>query len=478
MGWLDWFRPTQAAAPVSVWTARAVREREMRIQARTEQMRTAPPEGSLDDLLLRAQGLRNVPWRMPSVREALGVPAIYRAVSLIANTTGSLAMEAFRSGVKLSADDTPMLVRRPNPLQTPRVFYRDTGYYLASRGEVWWNVANRDSDGNASALVVVPPWEVTVTQNDRDRLRPFIEWNGVRMPREDMRQITFLPDETAFGSYRGAGPLQICQAAISVAVESQEWAANFFAEDGGRPSIVIRAAGELDTDPVSGVSEADTLREQWMSKPNNVPRVVDAGIESVDEVALNVQSAQMLDARQHENGDAARMFGIPGSLLEYQQSGSSLTYQNLEGEFTKFVRACLSPGYLEPIEQEMSDLLTRSTTSRFAVGGFLRADVKTRAEVYNLLVPLGIMSVEDAQRLEGIAPGDIEYAPVPPAPPAAIPSPIPARSEARSADPLRCDGLRLLRGNIAKCGKLLAADGVFIGRCPRCGKEYTAAAVA
>lgn len=476
MGWLDLFRSAPAAAPVSVWTARAVRERELRVQARTE-ARTAPPEGSLDDLLLRVQGLRNAPWRMPSVREALGVPAIYRAVSLIAGSVGFLAVEAYRNGERLDAADTPMLVRRPNPLQTPRTFYRDTGYYLASRGEVWWNVANRDGDGNASALVVVPPWEVTVTQNDRDRLRPFIEWGGVRMPREDMRQITFMPDETAFGSYRGAGPLQICQAAISVAVESQEWAANYFAS-GGSPSVLIKAAGELDTDPVTGVSEADTLREQWIDKPNNVPRVIDAGIEDVSEFGVNVQGAQMLDARQHETGNAARMFGIPGSLLEYQQSGSSLTYQNLEGEFTKFVRACLAPNYLEPIEQEMSDLLTRSTTARFAVGGFERADAKTRAEIYNLLVPLGIISVEQAQRAEGIIPGDIEYAPVPPAPPAAIPAPIPARSEARTTDPLRCDGLRLLRGNIAKCGKLLAEDGHFVGRCPRCGKEYAPAAVA
>src|SRR5689334_14201927 len=46
--------------------------------------------------MLAVQGLQDRPWRYPAVREALGVPAIFRAVSLIANTTGSLAMECFR----------------------------------------------------------------------------------------------------------------------------------------------------------------------------------------------------------------------------------------------------------------------------------------------------------------------------------------------------------------------------------------------
>jgi hypothetical protein len=38
------------------------------------------------------------PIRIPGVNEALGVPAIFGAVSLIADTAGSLSLEAFRNG--------------------------------------------------------------------------------------------------------------------------------------------------------------------------------------------------------------------------------------------------------------------------------------------------------------------------------------------------------------------------------------------
>jgi hypothetical protein len=70
---------------------------------------------------------------------------------------------------------------------------------------------------------------------------------------------------------------------------------------------------------------------------------------------------------------------------------------------------------------------------------------------------------------EGILPGDIENAPVPAAPPTAIPAPL----QNRSAE-VRCDGMRLLRGRLMSCGKLLAEASPFVGTCPRCGKAYTA----
>jgi HK97 family phage portal protein len=445
--------------PVDMWEMRLQRIQEEKLQTRAIDSFTDYP--GLTEQLLRVQGLTPRPWRVASIREALGVPAIFRAVALISNTTGSLAVEAFRRGVRLEDDETPRLVQRPDPFRIPRNFYRDTAYYLASRGEFWWWVGARDSDGNALSLIVIPPWEVTVTPTN-DRLRPTVKWLDREMRREDLRHGTFLPDDSG---YRGVGPLQMCGAAVSVSVEAQEWAANYYAT-GGNPSVNLHSEVELVPD------EAAELRNQWMQTPPNMPQVTSGPLSLRENPGQkNVAAAQMLDARMANNGDAARMFGMPGSLLEYASSGSSLTYQNLEGEFTKFVRACLAPDYLEPIEQELSDLLPRSTTARFNVKGFLRADIKTRFEVYSIGIDKGIMTAEMAQREEGIIAGDVEFAPVPFAPPAAVPSSLPINT--RSAEPVRCDGTRLLRGVIRPCGKLLAEAGPFVGRCPRCAKQYT-----
>jgi hypothetical protein len=207
----------------------------------------------------------------------------------------------------------------------------------------------------------------------------------------------------------------------------------------------------------TGRSEADLLRDQVIGRANNTAMVIDDTIESITYPSIDTAGAQMLDARQFNNGDAAREFGIPGPLLEYQQQGSSLTYQNRTDLKGHLLEMCLVPLYLEPIEQAMSDLLTRSTVARFNVKGFLRADIKTRFEVHGIAIDKGIYDAPYAQREEGIAPGDVEYAPVPFASPASVPSAIPRFASMR--DP-RCPG----------CNKLVArvlGPGSEV-ECPRC----------
>jgi HK97 family phage portal protein len=325
----------------------------------------------------------------------------------------------------------------------------------------------------------VPLNELHVEENADDRLLPKYTWGRkVSTPYSPANPVgDFVHLVYPLGDpfdLRGRGPLQLCGAATSVSVESQNWAANFYG-GGGNPSVLIKHASELsperldpDTwvpDPDNGLNEAERLKAQWSASPNNVPRVIDQSIESVDYLQPNPQGAQMLEARQHNTGDAARMFGIPGSLLEYQQAGSSLTYQNLEGEFTKFVRTCLQPFYLEPIEQAISDLLTRSTVARFNVDSFLRADIKTRYEVHGIAIDKGIYDADYAQRAEGIIPGDVEFAPVPFAAPAAVPSSIPRVASTAMRD-VRCP----------KCQRLVVrSSGAVEGWCRHCKAEVTAA---
>lgn len=385
-------------------------------------------EGSLEDLLQRATSTSTArPWRPASIREALGVPAIYRAVSMIANTMGALSMDAFRSGVKLPPEERPRIIVRPDPFRIPREFFSQTGWNMASRGEAWWWIAARDADDSAMSLISVPPQEVNVTEDPRDLRFPTIEWRGKPMRNRDMIQIVLNREP---GSLRGVGPLQLCGAAVSVSVEAQEWAADFFSS-GGVPSTVIKSAVSLDGD------EAAALKAQWVGVPNNVPRVIDRSIESVEDHSVDVASKSMFEAREYQNAEAARMFGIPATLLDTSVAGSSLTYQNLETEFGKFIRGCLWPNYLEPVEQTMSDLLTRSIVSRFNVDALQRADVKTRYEVYKLGGESGVLSSEEARQIEGLDAGDVETAPMPFAPPQAVPSMLPIQTRDEDG-PVRC----------------------------------------
>ncbi len=436
---------------------------------------------SIADLVARL-GYGGQRWQPASVRDALSVPSIARAVSLIAGTTGMLSMDAYRKGVKLDPEDRPRIMVRPDPFRKPRHFYRDTAWNMATLGEAWWWIAKRGTDDEPLSVLSINPVEVFMEEDGNDPRYPIITWRNLttgtstaNVKHTDISNFRHLTFMQLPGELRGVGPLQLCGAAVSVAVASQEFAANFFA-DGGYASEIIKAAGTLDPTkrfdadgaPGTDYSEADLLRSAWVSGGNNVPKVIDQGIESVEKHEPDVSRVQMLGARDYSNGDAARMFGMPGSLLDYGNHGSSLMYQTLADEFTKWVRAGLLPYFLEEIEQEMSDLLTRSTVARFNILALERADIKTRYEVYKMGIESGVLTPELAQQQEGIVAGDVENAPVPFATPDVIPTSIAARSE----DAFRCDGTRILKGIMRPCGKLLAESGPFAGTCPRCGKMH------
>lgn len=450
--------------PAKMWSAEFVRAQKQL-------------SSGLEDLLLRAQGgsARRTAWRPVSVAAALGVPAIQRAVALIASTTGMLSVQAYRNGRVMS--DPPRLIVRPDPYETPGAFYSMAAANMAKYGEIVWWITGFDGDGKAAALVNVPLNELRVEPNERNRLMPAYTWgekSGTRYsganPTGRFVHVKY-PLAEPF-ALRGQGPLQICGAANSVAVESQEWAANFYGEGGG-PAALVKKAGSLSptkldpatwlpmdpTDPdyeTTGRSEGDLIRDQIIGRGNNTTMVIDETIESVEYKQVNASGAQMLDARGFNNGDAAREFGIPGPLLEYQQPGGSLTYQNRTELKGALLEMCLMPLYLEPMEQALSDLLTGTTVARFNVKGFLRADIKTRFEVHGTAIDKGIYDAAYARREEGIEPGDVEFAPVPFAQPAAVPAPIARLSSVRD---VRCP----------KCNKLaVRAAGRVEAKCERC----------
>ena len=129
----------------------------------------------LTEQLLAIQGLTARPWRAAGIREALGVPAILRAVTLLANTGASMNAEAYRKGVRMEPEQRPRLIVRPDPFGIARDFYRQTIFNMATAGEAFWYIARRDSDGNAITLLNVLPGQMNVSQNDKNLLYPIYE---------------------------------------------------------------------------------------------------------------------------------------------------------------------------------------------------------------------------------------------------------------------------------------------------------------
>jgi HK97 family phage portal protein len=362
----------------------------------------------LTEQLLRIQGLSSESWYPPSIREALSVPAVFRAVTMISNLVGSLTMQAWRNGRVLEGQQVPTLVSRPGVFQTPRDFFRDSAYCLATRGEYLWWIVDRDDDGLAKRLMLLPPHEVTVRWNQRMPLLREYEWRNRKIDADDIEHGTFSREP---GTLRGQGPLQLCGAALSAAVEADERAARFF-QRGGVPSVVLKVMQTLSE------TDAANLKRQWLEVEGNEVRVAAGGADP-QPFQVDPESAQLLDSRKYSAASVATMFGMDADLLNAAVSGSSLTYQNVGQRLDNFIRTTLGPNYLEPIEHGISERLSRTTVGRFALQTFLRADVKTQAEVYATLIGAGV----EADRAAEIAGLDSLVDTLP------IPAPEPIRIE-------------------------------------------------
>jgi len=273
---------------------------------------------------------------------------------------------------------------------------------MSTYGESIWQVRSRDAEGFASDLLPVAPYSMKSEDWNGETMRWFSMVGG-RQVEQDPKNIVHIPLLRDPHTGRGMGPLQVCGAAVNVSVEADRWAQRWFV--GGMPSLYLDSAMPIEE------LEATKVKDQWLSDPPNLPKV-GYGFTPT-KMGFTVEEAQLGSARMLNRGEVALMFGIPGRLLEYAESGTSVTYANVGDLATELVRLTLAPLYLEQIEQAFSDLLPRGHEVRFDVEGFQRADIKTRYEVYEKAIALGIITAEQAAADEGKAPGNREVIPTP-----------------------------------------------------------------
>jgi HK97 family phage portal protein len=114
----------------------------------------------------------------------------------------------------------------------------------------------------------------------------------------------------------------------------------------------------------------------------------------------------LVEARMATAQELARAAGIPPWYLGVD-AGSSMTYQNVGNSRRDLLDFALMP-YIVSIEQRLSlsDILVQREQVKFDLTDFLRSSPIERAQLYQALVPLGILTPDEVRRLEDLAPGE------------------------------------------------------------------------
>lgn len=359
---------------------------------------------------------------------ALGMPAVWRAVSVIANISAALPLHCYDDGDDERKRIKNPLLREPHPELTRFELWRLTYVHRA----LWGNAYLQKIRNGAGQVVEL--WPVRP-----HRVKPYAVGSSADLPGGKLfevtddsgrkhvlssREILHLPG-LGYDGVSGVAPIRAAAQGISLALAAEKAGARFF----GSGAML---GGILQTDQRLTATDADALKARWQAKMGGLANaheiaILDAGA-TFQSVTMPYKDAQFLESRQFQIAEIARIFGVPLFLLmETEKSTSWGT--GLESQAQGFVTFDLHPAWLVPTEQRITkELLSGEEFAEYVLAGLLRGDSAARAEFYRVMREAGAFSANDIRKRENEPPvrgGDTYLQPLNMVPLGTVPAPAP-----------------------------------------------------
>lgn len=335
-----------------------------------------------------------------SEKNALTMPAVWRAVNLIGGTCASLPLKAYKLN---GTGRTPMpsgqavdLLNRPHPDLTSFEMWEQVFSHLLLWGNAYLLVL-RNQMGAVAELWPLHPSRV-VAGRATDGTKVYVVDQNQQSPKTD-REILHIPG-FGYDGVTGISPIRLARQGIGVALAAEEYGARLF----GSGSL---ASGILQTEQRLTQEQADALKARWKDKNSGLKSshdtvVLDNGAK-FQQLTIPPQDAQFLESRRFQVIEIARIYGIPPHMLmDVEKSTSWGT--GIEQQGIGFVVYTLRP-WLTRVEQRVSRLLQPGNVyARYSVEGLLRGDVQTRYGSYATARQWGWLSVNEIRALEEMDP--------------------------------------------------------------------------
>ena len=341
-------------------------------------------------------------------RTAMQISAVNAAVRILAESIASLPLHVFykgEEGSRKKAEDTDLyylLHNKPNPEMTSFIFRETLMTHILLWGNGYAQIL-RNGKGEVLGLYPLLPNKMSVERDGQGQLfyrylrnenePPTMEGNTVILLPEDVLHIPAL----GFDGLIGHSPISMTRNAIGLALAAEEYGSKFFS-NGAAPAGVLEHPGVI--------KDVSKLRESWnqtFGGTGNAGKlaILEEGLH-FKPITMSPQDSQLLETRQYQLNEIARIFRIPPHMLG---DLSKATFSNIEEMSLEFVKFTLAP-WISRCESALTDaLLTREEQRkyeiRFNVDGLLRGDYKSRMEGYAVGINNGFLCPNDIRRLEG-----------------------------------------------------------------------------
>ncbi len=332
-----------------------------------------------------------------NAKTALGVPAVFAAVNFISGTIAGLPLHVYRrdgEGRERVSDDVAALLHdAPSDELTSYAWRQYTFTRILTGGRGLTQIVRNGRD-EVVELVPMEPSSTIVRRKGGKKFYDYdIDGKKVRLPARDVIDLPFMLDEDGLSHI---SPISANRVAIGRAQAVQEYASRFF-DNGGVPPFAVtgnfqsgKALNRASDDLHDAVKRAAKEGRQALTLP--------AGLE-IKTIGADPEKTQLLETQRFCVEEIARIYSLPPTFLQDLTHG---TYSNTEQQDLHFAKHTLKR-WVEQFEQELNlKLFGRGSEYfvEFSMDGLLRGDFKTRMDGYAQGIQNGVMTPNEARRME------------------------------------------------------------------------------
>lgn len=327
---------------------------------------------------------------------ALKVSAVFRAVDILSETFASLPWNVFKLTEQGRLIDKThpyydLLHNSPSSYMTSFTFRSVMMKHILLWGFV---VAEKkyDKKGRVVNLVL---WHPDDTEVALDEEKGELGYKNTRLngPAKLQKDVIHILGYTLDGVHGLSVIQQYASTSLGIGLARQDFTSEMY-ENGGAVDAVLMTDQKLD--PV----QANGLTDSFKNKKGLA--TLHSGLK-YQPITMPLKDAQLLESTSITVADVSRWFGVPLSLLSSMEGSQ---YNNMEHQNINFLTYKLRP-ILVNVEQEVDKKLfsweiDKGFSNEFNIDGILRADSKSRGELYKSLFGVASISPDEIRAKENM----------------------------------------------------------------------------
>lgn len=333
-----------------------------------------------------------------TVDSAMGVPAVWAAVNVIAGTIARLPLQVYRKtddGRERQSGPLASILHDAVNDEMSSYEWRKLMFQQVLTVGRGVSFIERNGAGRIKNIWPLDPASLTIKRESGRKVYEYRD--GTRLVRYAASDVIDIPFALKADGLKHYSPIAQNRDAIGLAQAVTKQGGRFFS-NGGVPPFVV--TGNFQSgDSMRRASDDLQSAVKKATAENRMALTLPSGLE-LKPLGLDPEKMQMVELQRFCVEQIARIWSLSPIFLQDLTHG---TFSNTEQQDLHFVKHTLG-SWIECFEQEMNlKIFGRANATQYVelnVDGLLRGDFKTRMEGYAQAIQNGILMPDEARTAE------------------------------------------------------------------------------